>query len=82
MICRVKVCTPRLKAALLGLRIYGPCSNAELAQRINRSPERVYRQVYELRESGLAKATADGYDVTDRGRALLASEFDQGRLFQ
>ncbi len=74
--------TPRLRATLLGLRIYGPCTNAELARKINRNPERVYRQVYELRESGLATATADGYDVTESGRALLASEFDQGRLFQ
>ena len=74
--------TSRLKAALLGLRIYGPCTNAELARRINRSPEKVYRQVYALRQSGLATATSDGYDVTERGRAMLASEFDQGRLFQ
>lgn len=69
--------TPRLKAALLGLRIYGPCSNAELAKRINRNPENVYRQVRELRIKGLAIGTDQGYDITDAGRRLLGEEWKQ-----
>lgn len=64
--------TPRLKSALWGLRVYGPCSIAELAGKIGRERESVYRAVYELRELGLLDRLGPAsYDVTPEGRVFL-----------
>lgn len=66
--------TSRLRSCLWGLRIYGPCSNVELARKLGRDREAVYRAVYELREMGLAERTGEAsYDVTEAGRASLAA---------
>jgi Mn-dependent DtxR family transcriptional regulator len=66
--------SPRLEACLWGLRIYGPCSNVSLAEKLGRDREAVYGAVYELRELGLVDRLGPAsYDVTEAGRAALAA---------
>lgn len=81
---------PRLRACLWGLRIYGPCSNIELARKLGRDRESVYGAVYVLRDMGLAHRLGEAsYDVTEEGRAFLETPEDvvsasgerQGLLF-
>lgn len=63
---------PRLLACLWGLRIYGPCSNVELARRLGRDRESVYGAVYQLRDLGLAEHLGPAtYDITEAGRGKL-----------
>jgi predicted transcriptional regulator len=66
--------SPLLRACLWGLRIYGPCSNVELARKLGRDREQVYGTVYKLRDLGLAERLGEAsYDVTEAGRAALAA---------
>jgi Mn-dependent DtxR family transcriptional regulator len=63
---------PAMRDCLWGLRIYGPCSNVELARKLGRDREAVYGSVYKLRELGLADRMGEAsYDVTEAGRAFL-----------
>ena len=71
--------TQRLKA-LWGLRIHGPLSICDLADRTGLDRQAVYSVVYKLRRDGLADRLGPAsYDVTEQGRAVLAAvpELDQ-----
>lgn len=63
--------TVRLRA-LWGLRIDGPCSISDLADRIGHERRAVYSAVYGLRREGLADHLGPAsYDVTPAGRVYL-----------
>jgi hypothetical protein len=66
--------TLRLRV-LWGLRIHGPLSISDLADRIGHDDRQaVYATVYRLRRDGLADRLGPAsYDVTEQGRALLES---------
>lgn len=76
---RLKACgtkprpmTARLRSALWGLRVFGPCSIADLSRRLGQDREKVYRSVYELRSAGLACREGEAsYDISPDGRSLL-----------
>jgi predicted transcriptional regulator len=78
------VATVRLKA-LWGLRIHGPLSINDLADRTGLDRQAVYSAVYKLRQDGLADRLGPAsYDVTEAGRAALAAAAvdDQGEAPQ
>lgn len=57
------------------LRVYGPCSNVEIARRVGRGREDVYSAVYRLRGKGLVDRLGPGsYGLTDAGRAAFERE--------
>ena len=65
--------TIRLKS-LWGLRIHGPCSISDLADRTGLDRQAVYSAVYKLRQDGLAVDLGPAsYDVTEAGKAFLAA---------
>lgn len=73
--------TPRLRASLWGLRIFGPCSIAKLAVELGRDREQVYNAVYDLCRRGLAKQLGSAsYDVEPRGEELLNQTPEMRRL--
>lgn len=56
------------------LRVYGPCSNVEIARHVGRDRERVYSAVYKLRQKGFVDRLGPGcYDLTDAGRVAFSS---------
>jgi predicted transcriptional regulator len=72
-----RTATIRLKA-LWGLRIHGPCSISDLADRTGLDRQAVYSAVYKLRQEGLAEHRGPAsYDVTEQGRAFLQALPDQ-----
>jgi hypothetical protein len=70
--------TLRLRV-LWGLRIHGPLSICDLADRIGHDDRQaVYATVYRLRRDGLAdRLGLASYDVTEQGRTFLESPPDQ-----
>jgi glycosyltransferase A (GT-A) superfamily protein (DUF2064 family) len=63
--------TLRLRV-LWGLRIHGPLSISDLADRTGLERQAVYAAVYRLRGDGLADRLGPAsYDVTEQGRAVL-----------
>jgi predicted transcriptional regulator len=65
--------TIRLKS-LWGLRIQGPCSINDLADRTGLEHQVVHNAVYKLCQDGLAVHLGPAsYDVTEAGKAFLAA---------
>lgn len=55
------------------LRVFGPCSNAEIARRLGEPLHRTYRGLQELVSSGLAvHPLLHRWDVTTAGREVFA----------
>ena len=57
------------------LRVFGPCSNAEVARRLGVPPHRTYRQLYRLAEAGYAvHPELRAWDVSPKGRRWFAEQ--------
>jgi predicted transcriptional regulator len=66
--------TIRLRV-LWGLRIHGPLSICDLADRTGLERQVAYAAVYRLRRDGLADRLGPAsYDVTEQGRTFLAAQ--------
>jgi DNA-binding IclR family transcriptional regulator len=58
---------------LLNLRVFGPCSCAHLARKMQADRETVYRALYHLDTRGLVQhPQRASYDVSPKGRNLCA----------
>ena len=54
---------------LIVLRMFGPCSNYDVARRLELAPHRTYRALYDLVEVGLAIHPAhQSWDISPKGR--------------
>lgn len=50
------------------LRVFGPCSNADVARRLGLPTGRTYRTIYRLTAAGLAQhPRKQQWDITERG---------------
>lgn len=58
-----------LRSCLYTLRVFGPCSNAEVARRLRLPLHRTYRAIQQLEQRGLVvHPKLQAWDVSDRGR--------------
>ena len=54
---------------LIALRIFGPCSNYDVARRLKLAPRRTYLALYDLVAAGLAIHPArQRWDISPKGR--------------
>lgn len=65
------------------LRIFGPCSNFDVARRIGMRPAKVYPIVKALTDRGFAThSRRQAWDISDHGRAWFeANGINELRLF-
>lgn len=57
------------RSVLIAYRIFGPCSNAEIARRLNLPPSKTYRVAYELENRGLlVHPKLQCWDISRLGR--------------
>lgn len=67
--------------ALWFLRIYGPCTNRELAARSGLTCDQTYHATFWLRSRGQVSLGAMGYSLTRRGRERIKQLELQPQLF-
>lgn len=65
------------RKALAIVRIYGPASCAELAQRACCDRDELYRAMFRLNQLGLMHNGPGRYELSDKGRRLFDEEFSQ-----
>lgn len=62
-------------AVLRTLRVFGPCSNYEVARRLRVPPHRTYRELYRLVEADYAvHPKLQEWDITAKGRRWFAEQ--------
>ena len=60
-------------ACLRALRVFGPCSNAEVGRRLGVKPDKTYRVIYRLEKAGLViHLNKQRWDISPLGRDHFA----------